>query len=977
MSTQIQPSQQITPEEEGPPAEAARLDAFISYTRRPDDTAFVDRLRDELLAGGKQVWLDRHRIEPAADWRQRIAQGITAAKALLFVVSPESLASSECAQELEIATQQSKLIVPVIFKDVDPKSCPEALTKPNWVYYRATDDPVAALARVVEALDADLEWRDTHARLGVRAQEWTAARQDSSFLLRGGDLRQAEAWYDDKDNHKQQPTVLHYRYIAASRRAASKRQRIVMSGVAFALVVALVLAVVAYLQRDLAVKNEHLAVTNEHQAVTNEHQAVRNEQVAVNNEHVALSRQLAAQGTASLGSDPDLSALYSLKALQIHLTAQAESALRAAAPNLQLLKTFVAGTALDAAAYSPNGNEAVTVGYNGTADIWDTKTGALVRKLVEPANGQGLGPGGAGLTAASWSADGSMLVTASDDGTARVWDASTGKQMAVLLDFGEVEDAVFSPNDGDVLVANDVGTADIWDIATQKLVRKLSEPGLATMESAVFSANGAVVLTANDDGTARFWDAAKGTQLGVLTEPGKSAIVDAAFSPNDSEVITASADGTARIWDTSTGAQVLQLGLRSGNALTKAAFSPNGRYVVTAGNGSEATVWDATTGDQVTLLDEPQGGRVKDATFSPDSQRVLTSDVDGTARVWDAAPTQLLLSVPEPDRATLSGAAFNAGGSEIVTAGTDGTARVWDAVTGAQVAVLDEGKAGSNFAIGGNAVNMAAFSPNGTEVVTASRDGTARIWDVATGRQLVELPAQYIVYAAQFSANGAEVMTANDGGQVTIWDAASGKMLSQFAATNTFLYDAALSPGGTEIATTAEDGTARIWDVKTSKQLLVVHEPAGNPMGTVAFNPAGTEIVTASDDGSARIWDLKTGAQLLAVHDPGGYKLYDAAFSPDGSKIVTASGSGDATIWDATSGKALVSLGYAQGVTIFSAAFSPNGRDVLTASYDGLASVWSATLSAPLAQVEQMVTAQVDGSLPASELAAEKGEVGG
>src|SRR5580698_7964870 len=84
----------------GPPAQAAPRGALFSLTRRPDDTAFVDRLRDDLLARGKQVWLDRHRIEPAADWRQRIAQGITAAKALIFVVSPESLASSECAQEL-------------------------------------------------------------------------------------------------------------------------------------------------------------------------------------------------------------------------------------------------------------------------------------------------------------------------------------------------------------------------------------------------------------------------------------------------------------------------------------------------------------------------------------------------------------------------------------------------------------------------------------------------------------------------------------------------------------------------------------------------------------------------------------------------------------------------------------------------------------------------------------------------------------
>lgn len=941
------------PEEEGPPSEAARLDAFISYTRRPDDTAFVDRLRQDLLARGKQVWLDRHRIEPAADWRQRIARGISAAKALVFIVSPESLASSECAQELDIAAQQSKLIVPVIFKDVDPKSVPEVLAKPNWIYFRAEDDPAVALAQVVEGLDADLEWRDAHARLGVRAEEWTAARRDSSFLLRGRDLRQAEAWYDEKANHKQQPTDLHYRYIAASRRAASKRQRALLGGVALALVVALVLAVIAFVQRNAAVTNQH----------------------------IAQSRQLAAEGTAELSSDPDLSALFSLKALQVHYTDQAENTLRAAAPDLQLLETFSTGSVVESAAYSPNGDEAVTANYNGTADIWATASGTLVHKLVEPAVG-GLGSQnfsilGNAIFSATFSPNGSELVTASADTTARIWDASTGSQLGVFGGTFAIHDAVFSPNGADILVCGELGQAQIWDVRSKKMIRQFNEPGGAGINSAVFSSDGSVVLTASSDGTARLWDVTTGRQLAVLTEPGKAALADAAFSPDNAQVVTASTDGTARIWDTFTGTQQLVLGLRSGNALSTARFSPDGRYVVTAGNGSVVTVWDAFTGDQVTLLDEPQGGRMTSAVFSPDGTHVLTSDNDGTARIWDASPRQLVVSLPEPGRAAINSVSWAPGGDELVTASADGSARVWDAATGKQVAVMNEGTGGSNFQYGGNSLHSASWNPSGTEVLTASGDGTVRIWQASTGKQLLSLPAGFVVQAATFSPDGQEVMTANDDGQVDMWAASSGKMLSQFVATNNFLYSAALSPNGTEVATTQEDGTARIWDVRTGAQLRVLHEPNGNPMGSVAFSPNGAEVVTASDDGSARIWDVKTGKQLVVVRDPGGFKFYDAVFSPDGTKILTASGSGDATVWDATTGKDLTSLGYAQGVTLYAGAFSPDGQEVATGSYDGMTSVWSATLAEPLAAVEHVVATRVDGAIPAAELQAEQRRVGG
>ena len=931
-------------DEDGPPAEPAGLDAFISYTRHQDDIAFVDAMSDALGRQGKRVWLDRHSIEPAADWRERIARGIAAAKALIFVVSPESLVSTECAHELGVAVEQSKLIIPVIFKDVDPHVAPEELTRPNWIYWRHSDDGGPALEKLIEALDADLGWRDAHARLGVRSQEWLGSGRDKSFLLRGNDLRQAEAWYAEKQSHKQQPTDLQYSYIAASRRAATRRQGALLSGVAVALVLAVVLAVIALVQRN----------------------------AAVDNQHVAQSRQLAAQSTASLVSDPGLSALYSLKALSLHYSTQAENALRNAAPELQLLRTFSVGAAVHSVEFDPSGSDIVTTSLDGKARIWNTTSGRLVRTFTEPAAG-GLGSSnfsvsGNGITFAAFSRDGAKLVTASEDTNVRVWDVRTGAQLAVVAENGIANQAVFSADGSQVLVASDSGTADLWDIASQTLVRSFGQPASQAVESAQFSPNGQEVVTASAAGTAQIWDEASGVARQGVEEPLNAALYDASFSADGSKILTASADGSAREWDAATGTQVQSFGLRSGQDLRTARFSPNNKEVVTAGSGAIAGVWDVSTGEQLTVLAEPLGGRLASATFSPDGTRIATADNDGTARIWDASPRELVSAVAGPGQQPLHTAAFNPSGSEFVAGGSGGVAGIWRTSTGQETAEIREGFDGSNFAHGGNVIEDASFNPSGSEVVTASSDGTARIWNATTGQLLVTLDAGFQVYSAAFSPDGTAVMTANNAGNVEFWDPVTGRDLGGFTATNSLLFSASFSPDGRKVVTALDDGTARVWDVRTGKQLVVVREPESNPIGTAVFSPDGKRILTASDDGRARVWDATTGKQLLVVLQPQGARFWDATFSHDGKEIVTAGGSGDATVWDAVTGKELTDLGYAQGATLYESTFSPDGKEVLTAGYDGLASVWSATLAAPLERIEKVVTSRVDTAVSHSEL---------
>nr|SAP16351.1 High-affnity carbon uptake protein Hat/HatR [Nonomuraea gerenzanensis] len=224
------------------------------------------------------------------------------------------------------------------------------------------------------------------------------------------------------------------------------------------------------------------------------------------------------------------------------------------------------------------------------------------------------------------------------------------------------------------------------------------------------------------------------------------------------------------------------------------------------------------------------------------------------------------------------------------------------------------------------------YSPDGRFVATAGEDKTARIWDTATGTELLQITHGDQVRGVAFSPDGQRLATASIDKTARIWDATTGTELLRIAQDQAL--GVAFSPDGRFVATASADKTARIWHATTGTELLQITH--GDQVRGVAFSPDGQRLATASIDKTARIWDATTGTELLQITHSD--QVRGVAFSPDGRFVATASADKTARIWDATTGTE--GLRGTHTSVVWGVAFSPDGRYFASCGDDRTVQLW-------------------------------------
>jgi WD40 repeat protein len=671
------------------------------------------------------------------------------------------------------------------------------------------------------------------------------------------------------------------------------------------------------------------------------------------------------------------------------------------------------------AIFTKDGRELVTVGLDGHAWIWHVPTGSRSTPVTTPVRTLP-GTAGVSLLAAALDRSGTHLLATGADGRTRIWDTRTWRRVGNLASSGTdvAQNAAISPDGRMVAAVGRTGGVAIWDAKTGASLVRLAMPNRAGAESVDFTPTGRHVLVASDDGRAYVFDARSGAlwgEAGLLPDSG--GLVTAAFNPgNPDQVLTADSSyvGLTQLQKFSSPAPRTMSEPGTSPQISDATFNADGsQFITTDSNSEHAYIWQTGAKHPFASVSEPSSPHMDNtlnaATFSPDQALLATGSNDGTARVWQAGGKHALLatfSTPHADavlsvaigahdrtlvassrdggvyvwnlhpvtlftRSTaeatvarqpflslvghagsVNGVAVDSQGTQAVTASGDGTAKLWslDPVQ-QQDAFFDPSEQDAA---------TSSFSPDGRALAVAFADGTTRLWATGSGHRLIASlpePAAAPVSSAEFASDG-RLVTADADGKAVVWDSLHHPIRQLSHSRGSGLSSAVFSPNGQWIVTAGSNG-ADLYRA-AGRYPYDGSFDSGNPLRWAAFSPDSSLVVTAEQGGAAEVWDVRTGKRRFAtLTNPDQSPMSGAWFSPadvsigrrvypKNSLVVTSSDDGTARIWNIGTGAQILSVTEPGGSSIYNAVVSPDGRWLLTASQDGAARIWSVASGALL-----------------------------
>lgn len=533
------------------------------------------------------------------------------------------------------------------------------------------------------------------------------------------------------------------------------------------------------------------------------------------------------------------------------------------------------------------------------------------------------------------SVDDPRLLSASLDGTAVIWNGDTGERLYDLTGHGaKVRHAAWSPAGDRVLTVSLDGTGRIWDAANGRELHVL-EGHLAAVQHGAWTLDGARVVTASADKTARIWDAATGEPVG---NPLRHDDFVRFVACCEDRFATAAFDRKIRVWNyDGTDEKVLE---GHTHALRCLAWDHRGRYLASAGDDAEIMVWDPSRTEPKPHVLGQHDDYAVGLSWSPGDDQLLSVSRDGTASVWrilDAALMGYSLeqdSDDDPDHQMLLGhdgevvvGAWNHDGTVVATSSLDGTARLWDPATGKNFAVLTGHEAG---------VLCVDFDAQG-RLATASIDHTIRIWRPGAGSRRLDT-ANEVVWRTRWSKDGERLATGGRGGKVQLWNRNTHGVERELDVGADVL-DFAWSPDDELLATASGDGVAMVWNAATGQRLARTSGHGSGVQG-LRWHPQGRLLATWCNDSSPRVWDAESGGLLARLKGHTGWVRH-VAWSPGGHHLLSTSLDGTVRLWDLDAPeKPEVLTGHSSAS--LHAAYSPDGSRIATAGSDRAVRLWDA-----------------------------------
>lgn len=878
---------------------------FISYKHSPQSRAFAESIEESLKAYGKpllsrpmSVFRDEHVLSPGKELGQAIREGLLESEYLIYLASYEAAVAPWIADEIKIWFEELKRNDKFIIVVIE-----------GQIFFKGTGSAEEIDWDKTKILPPNLAGYDIKNPLFIN---FSWAQKDTDRSLDNPDFKKEINLLSARINNiapgeMTDKAVLQYKKNRRLRNFA-------IAALSALLLLASVLAVISYLQREKAIRNKSGALS-----------------------FLSLS---------TLQNNPTLAFCIAKEALNLNKeNPDAATAIRSAYYNQPFYNTYTGHTGpINDLVFSPDGRCFVTCAddYSIIIRSLDGKIiktlmmhGELPLHLAYSPNGKYLSVGGnAGkvlvytmdgvvvdsfahddkIERLQFSPDNKLLLTASRDSTAALWNLEKHSHITLPHD-QRVYAACFSPDGHFVLTCGGNEYAYIWDTAGHKIKELKRHDG--PVVNGIYSHNGRFILTTGFDNKVMLWDSTGNFIKEFANARNVSPVL--AFSPDDQRFVFA---GWGHLLYVSGIDGTLLDSIPQDDEIVSAEFARGGDYFATGGNDSRVHIYTNQGKPLATL--KGQGGHIQKIAFSPDGRYLLSAGDEGNVLIWDfRKSTENIFPRSNQEVTALD---ISPDGEEILTGDSRGS-----------IALCDKnGRLKWSRKLHNSVTHKVLFSANGQYIVTADMDHTGMLMSLKDTAKTYVLQHSDDVVDADISPANNYVITAGYDSVSRIWDM-QGHLMHTLADQQDRILCARFSPDGNYLVTTSRNRTAAIRDM-TGKLLKLL--PLSGPGVSLSFSSEGDKFITCCRNAMLTVWSSH-GDSLLTLHCPDGQIIYQARFSPDGKYIAATTTANIVIIWDAK-GKYQTTLTGHQNM-IVDIDFSKTGKYLVSASMDNSLRLWTVT----------------------------------